>query len=97
MTEQYNRNAFRKALEKSLEPLGEASKKSLLLYLEKDFRISFAHDAKPRMEDLEAALKSILGRGAYIITDEIHKSLGIQETRTPRKRLVAGRQSKVSA
>ena len=96
MAVQYNRNAFRRALEKSLESLGESSKKSLLLYLEKDFRISLTQGTVPRMEDLEAALKSILGRGAYIITDEIHKNLELQDTRTPKKRLVASKQSKSS-
>jgi hypothetical protein len=85
MTLQYNRIAFRKALEKSLESLGESSKKSLLLYLEKDFHISLTQGTAPRMEDLEAALKSILGRGAYIITDEIHKNLELQDTHTPKR------------
>jgi hypothetical protein len=97
MTDQYNRIAFKKALEKSLEFLGEPSKKSLLLYLEKDFNISFAQNATPRIEDLEAALKSILGRSAYIITDEIYKNLGVSDPRAARKRLVASRQSKASA
>ena len=97
MAVQYNRIAFRRALEKSLESLGESSKKSLLLYLEKDFHISLAPGTMPRMDELEAALKSILGRGAYIITDEIHKNLELQDTRTPKKKLVASKQSKRSA
>ena len=96
MTTQLSRIAFRKALEKSLDLLGEPSKKSLLLYLERDFGISLSHHSAADAQPVEAALKSIFGQGAYIITDEINKNLKTQSARA-RKRLVASKQSSRSA
>lgn len=74
MPEQKSRAQLRKAFEKSLDLLGEQSKKSLLFYLEKEFNISFEQES-PRIEDIESALRSILGRGATIITNEFRKNL----------------------
>jgi hypothetical protein len=84
---------LKKAFEKSLDVLGERSKKSLLVYLEKDLGITFREQDSPSMEELESALRSIFGQGAYIITNEFHKNLG-RHARSPGKKTVLGRQGK---
>ena len=97
MIEQKNtRMQLKKAVEKSLDLLGEPSKKSLLLYLEKEFRISFTEQNSPRLEEIESALKFILGQGATLITDELRKNLARPE-RTTSKKAIATRQGKTVA
>ena len=95
MADQYSRTTIRKALEKSLEPLGEPSKKSLLLYLEKEYHLALA-DEPASLEVIESALKSILGRGAFIVTDELHKILE-SSPRTSKKKMPTRRQVKKTA
>lgn len=96
MTGQYTRIALKRALDKSLEVLGEPSKKSLMVFLEREFSISFGHNTTPTIEELELALKSVLGTGAYIITEEFRKNLDIQ-AKSSRKRLLASKHERTSA
>ena len=93
MKERHAPAHLKKAFDKSLDLLGERSKKCLLVYFEKELGITFrAHDP-PSLAELESALKSILGQGAYIITNEIHRNLASQ-TRASGKRTISGKQSK---
>ena len=92
-----SRAQLKKAFDKSLDLLDEPSKRTLMFYLEREFGISFSDQESPRIEDLEAALRSILGRGAYIITDEFHKNLGRQSARPSGRRPIASKQGKTLA
>ena len=94
MTEQKSRAQLKKAFDRSLELLDEPSKKTLLFYLDREYGISFGEQESPRIEDIEAALRSILGRGAYIITEEFHKNLQRQSTRPSSRRPIVSRQGK---
>ncbi len=94
MTEQKSRAQLKKAFDKSLELLDEPSKRTLLFYLNREYGISFAEHESPRIEEIEAALQSILGRGAYIITEEFHKNLERQNARSSTRRPIANRQGK---
>jgi len=93
LKEQQGHAYLKKAFEKSLDVLGERSKRSLLVYLEKDLGITFREQDSPSIEELESALRSILGQGAYFITNEFHKNLG-RHVRSPGKKTVLGRQGK---
>ncbi|MGI0025790.1 MAG: hypothetical protein ACREA4_11700 [Nitrososphaera sp.] len=75
MPEKKDCDHLRKALEKSLDLLGEPSKKSLLSHLSRDFDISFEVEDCSRIRDVENALESVLGAGAHIISAEMHKNL----------------------
>ena len=90
MPEQKSRSQVKKAFERSLDLLDEKSKRSLLFYLEKEFQISFERGS-PRIEEIETALTSILGRGAYIITEEFRKNLTSHTAKASGKRLVASK------
>lgn len=92
MKEQQRHTHLKKAFEKSLDVLGERSKKSLLVYLEKD-GIKFSEQDSPSIEELESALRLIFGQGAYIITNEFHKNL-VRHARPLGMRTVLGRQGK---
>jgi hypothetical protein len=94
LTEQKSRAQLKKALDKSLELLDEPSKRTLLFYLHREYGISFGEDENPRIEEIEAALRSILGRGAYIITEEFHKNLERQNATSSARRPIANRQGK---
>ena len=93
MKEQQRHAHLKKAFEKSLDVLGERSRKSLLVYIEKDLGITFREQDSPSIEELESALRSILGQGSYIITNEFHKNL-VRQSRSPGKKTVLGRQGK---
>lgn len=93
MKEQHRHAHLKKAFEKSLDVLGERSKKSLLVYLERDLGITFREKDSPSVEELESAMRSIFGQGAYIITNEFHKNL-VRHARSPGNRTVLGRQGK---
>ena len=88
--EQKNRSQLKKAFDKSLDLLGEPSKRSLLLFLEREYKISFNESRAPRIDEIETALKSVLGQGANLITNELRRNLG----RPPGKRAVSTRQGK---
>ena len=88
--EQKNRSQLKKAFDKSLDLLGNQSKRTLLLFLEKEYKISFTVSRAPKVEEIESALKSILGQGANLITDELRRNLG----RPPGTRAVASRHGK---
>jgi hypothetical protein len=80
---------LRRALEKSLDVVGEGAKTSLMNFLEKEYGISFAENSLPRLEDIESALRSVLGQGAGIITGELRKNLGRPERTTGRRAVTA--------
>lgn len=89
LKDQNSQIVFKRALEKSLDLLGEPSKRSLLVYLEQDYDISFKKNECPRLKDLESALNSILGRGSYLITEELRRNIETQTARPARKRVLA--------
>ncbi len=66
---------LQKAFEKSLDLLGDRSKKSLLSYFFREFDISFNNGDCPRVHDIEIALESVLGTGADIVLAEMQKNL----------------------
>jgi len=66
---------LRKALEKSLDLLGDQSKKSLLSYFSRELDISFRNGDCPEVRDIENALESVLGTGACIVLVEMQKNL----------------------
>jgi hypothetical protein len=68
-----------KALEKSLNMLGEPSKKTLLFHLTHTFKIPIERK-NCSIEEIEGALKQILGEGASLVVALINKELR-QETR----------------
>ena len=96
MTEK-SRAQLKKAFDKSLDLLDEPSKRTLLFYLDREFGISFSGSESPRIEEIETALQSILGRGAYIITEEFHKHLERQSARPSGRRAIASKQGKTLA
>jgi hypothetical protein len=68
-----------KALERSLDLLGEPSKKALLFHLTHTFKIPI--DRKScSLEEIEDALRQILGEGASLVVASINNELE-QETR----------------
>jgi hypothetical protein len=73
-----NRVNMAKALERSLDILGEPSKKALLFHLRHTFKIPI--DRKNcSLEEIEGALKQILGEGASLVVASINSELE-QET-----------------
>ncbi|HJS82719.1 MAG TPA: hypothetical protein VJ742_07765 [Nitrososphaera sp.] len=93
MKERHAPARLKEAFDKSLDLLGERSKRSLLAYLEKELGITFREQDPPSMEELESALRSILGQGAHIITNEFHKNLA-NPGKSSGKRPISGRQGK---
>ncbi len=68
-----------KALERSLGILGEPSKNALLFHLTHTYKIPV--DMKNcSLEEIESALRQILGEGASLLVASINKELG-RETR----------------
>lgn len=69
-----NRVNMARALERSLDMLGEPSKKALLLHLTNTFKIPI--DRKScSLEEIEGALKQILGEGASLVIASINNEL----------------------
>jgi hypothetical protein len=67
-----------KALDRSLDMLGEPSKKALLFHLTHTFKIPV--DRKScSLEEIEGALKQVLGEGATLVVASINSELE-QET-----------------
>jgi hypothetical protein len=66
-------NDVARALERSLDMLGEPSKKALLFHLTHTFKISL--DKNCSMEDLESALKEILGESSSLVIASINNEL----------------------
>lgn len=60
------------SLERALSVLGDSSKQILMLYLVEHCGISFD---KCSMDEIESALKSVLGSGSSVITDRMCKEL----------------------
>lgn len=68
-----------KALDRSLDILGEPSKKALLFHLTHTYKIPLeAKDCCP-LDKIEGALRQILGEGASLVVASINNEL--QETR----------------
>lgn len=61
------------AFERSLDILGEPSKKALLFYLTHTFKVPVKDCS---VEEIEGALKKILGEGASIVVASITDELG---------------------
>jgi len=74
-----NRVNMASALERGLDVLGEPSKKALLFHLTHTLKIPI--DGKNcSLEEIEGALKKILGEGASIVVASINNEIK-QETR----------------
>lgn len=65
-------NEVARALERSLDMLGEPSKKALLFHLTHTFKISLDDIS---MEELESALKEILGESSSLVIASINSEL----------------------
>lgn len=88
---------LKNAFEKSLDLLGEPSKKSLLLYLEREFNISFSDQNSPKIEEIESALRQVFGQGSTIITDQFRRNLERSRERVSEKKAFARRHAKHAA
>lgn len=66
-----------KALDRSLDMLGEPSKKALLFHLTHTYKVPIGDCS---LDEIEEALKKILGDGASIVVASINSELE-QETR----------------
>jgi hypothetical protein len=63
-----------KALDRSLDMLGEPSKKALLFHLTHTFKIPV--DRKSwSLEEIEGALKQVLGEGATLVVASINSEM----------------------
>jgi hypothetical protein len=62
------------SLERALSVLGDPSKQILMFYMAQHCGISF-DDRKCSLQDIEDALKGVLGSGATIITERMYKEL----------------------
>lgn len=62
-----------KAVYRSLDMLGEDSKKALIFHLKHTFKIPL--DGKCSMTEVESALKQILGEGASLVIASINNEL----------------------
>jgi hypothetical protein len=62
------------SLERALSSLGESSKQVLMFYMTDQCGISFDR-RECSIVEIEAALKSVLGSGAAIITESMYKDL----------------------
>jgi hypothetical protein len=69
-----NKANVARALDRSLDILGEPSKKALLFHLTHTFKIPVNRKDCP-LEDIEGALKKILGEGASIVVASINSEL----------------------
>lgn len=74
-----NQMSMARALEKSLDMLGEPSKKALLFHLTHTFKVPI-EQKNCSIEEIEGALKQILGEGASLVVASINNELE-QETR----------------
>ena len=74
-----NRVNMARALERSLDMLGEPSKKALLFHLTHTFKIPIERK-NCSIEEIESALKQILGEGSSLVVASINNELK-QETR----------------
>ena len=74
-----NRVNMARALERSLDILGEPSKKALLFHLTHTFKVPVNRKGCS-IKEIEGALKQILGEGASIVVASINNELK-QETR----------------
>jgi hypothetical protein len=68
-----------RALERALDMLGEPSKKALLFHLTHTFKIPIERK-NCSIEEIESALKQILGEGASLVIASINNELK-QDTR----------------
>jgi hypothetical protein len=70
-----NQVSMAKALERSLDMLGEPSKKALLFHLTHTLKVPI--DKKDcSIEEIEGALKQILGEGASLVVASLNSELG---------------------
>ena len=63
------------SLENALAVLGEPSKQTMIYYMTKYYGISFGGNRTSSLEEIEAALRGILGSGAVIITEKLYSEL----------------------
>jgi hypothetical protein len=63
------------SLENALAVLGESSKQTMIYYMTKYYGISFEGSKISSLEEIEAALRGILGSGAVIITERLYSEL----------------------
>ena len=72
----YRHNTIKRALENALSMVGEPSKQTLMFYMSRYYGISFDGDSECSTEEIELALRGILGSGSQIITERLHAELG---------------------
>ena len=63
------------SLEYALSVLGESSKQAMIYYMTKYYGISFGGSNTSSLQEIEAALRGILGSGADIITERLRSEL----------------------
>jgi hypothetical protein len=66
----------RRALEQSLDILGESSKKALLRSLLREFNISLEDENCSSAQEIQKALEAIFGAGASVLMAEFYRNLG---------------------
>ena len=67
-------NDIAMAVDRSLDMLGEESKKALLFHLTHTFKIPL-NGGKCSIDDIEGALRQILGEGASLVVASINNEL----------------------
>ena len=71
----------RRALEQSLDILGEPSKKALLRSLFCEFNILLEDENCSSVQEIQAALEAIFGAGASVIMAEFRRNLDAGKSR----------------
>lgn len=67
---------MRKALEESLEFLGEHSKKVVLFHMTTRHGISLDDNGCSSIQEIDSALRVLLGEGASVVMASLNKKLG---------------------
>jgi hypothetical protein len=70
---QMPKNDMAKALDRSLDMLGTQSKKALLFHLTHTYKVPINSDCS--IDEIEGALKKILGDGASLVVASINNEL----------------------
>ncbi|MEP0824976.1 MAG: hypothetical protein HRF40_05775 [Nitrososphaera sp.] len=74
---------LKRALDISLDVLGEPSKQALLYYLQERHNISIQDGGRCfSLEEVETALNALLGAGSLMIIDMVKKELGTADNKT---------------
>lgn len=71
----------RKALEESLDFLGEQSKRVVLCHLTTRRGISLADENCSSLQEIDSALHSLIGEGATVVMWNVNRKLSASKTR----------------